>query len=220
MKKKEMPDKGLPRLLEFLLALLALGVLFPFLLLCALAVRCSSPGPVLYRQIRVGRQGKTFVFFKFRSMGVNNQGPGVTARGDERITTVGRFLRKTKLDELPSLWNVVLGDLSLVGPRPEVPGFVDLRNPLWPKVLACRPGLTDPVTMRLRNEEELLSQVEGSREDFYLQVLQPLKLRGYVAYQEGRTFWTDLRTLIKSLWVTLFPGKVEGLNVDDLAEKL
>ncbi len=106
----------------------------------------------------------------------------MTAGGDSRVTAIGRFLRRTKLDELPELWNVVRGEMSFVGPRPEVERFVRLEDPLWREVLEARPGLTDPTTLRLRDEESLLASVEGDREAYYRETLQPLKLRGYVEY--------------------------------------
>jgi lipopolysaccharide/colanic/teichoic acid biosynthesis glycosyltransferase len=115
------------------------------------------------------------------------------------------LLRKTKLDELPELWNVVRGDLALVGPRPEVPGYVDLDNPLWQKVLEVRPGITDPVTLKLRNEEELLAGCGTDPEKFYLSMLQPYKLLGYVDYLRKRTWRTDVCVLIKTLFAVILP---------------
>ena len=123
------------------------------------------------------------------------------------MTPVGKLLRKTKLDELPELWNVLKGDMSLVGPRPEVPRYVDLASPAWRLVLEARPGITDPVTMILRNEEALLAKVEGDRELFYLETLQPFKLEGYAEYLRGRNWWTDVKVLWKTFVVVLLPGK-------------
>jgi len=143
-------------------------------------------------------------------------GPQLTSTNDQRVTRVGKILRKTKLDELPELWNVIKGDMSLVGPRPEVPRYVDPANPQWAVVLLTRPGLTDPVTMRLRNEEELLQQVKGDREHFYLEVLQPLKLRGYVDYLQMRSWSSDVKILWHSALAVLVPGKVRPLKVKDV----
>ena len=124
-----------------------------------------------------------------------------------RITRVGRLLRKSKLDELPELWNVARGDLSLVGPRPEVPRYVDLNNPLWRRVLEARPGITDPVTLRLRNEEELLAGCKGDPEQFYLNTLQPYKLHGYVTYLRQRSWRTDVGVLLGTLLAVVFPAQ-------------
>jgi lipopolysaccharide/colanic/teichoic acid biosynthesis glycosyltransferase len=150
-----------------------------------------------------------------RSMAISHSGPQVTSKNDERITKVGRILRKTKLDELPELWNVVKGDMSLVGPRPEVPRYVDAADPQWSFILRARPGLTDPVTASLRNEEELLAGVGGDREFFYSKVLQPLKLKGYVDYLRARSCWGDLQVLERSAIAVLFPGRVPPVKLDE-----
>jgi lipopolysaccharide/colanic/teichoic acid biosynthesis glycosyltransferase len=132
-------------------------------------------------------------------------GPQITASDDGRQTWIGRILRKSKVDELPQLWNVLKGDLSLVGPRPEVPQYVDLDSSIWREVLRARPGITDPVALRLRNEEALLAQVKEAREDYYLQVLLPFKLRGYVDYLKKRTCWTDIAILGKTVIAIVIP---------------
>ncbi len=120
---------------------------------------------------------------------------------------MGRLLRRSKLDELPELWNVLRGDMSFVGPRPEVPQYVDPENPAWKEVLLVRPGLTDPVTLRLRNEELLMTRVEGDREAFYRETLQPLKLAGYRAYLQRRTWRTDVGVLFATLLAVLWPAR-------------
>ena len=127
----------------------------------------------------------------------------MTARGDARITPVGRFLRATKLDELPELWNVFLGQMSFVGPRPEVERYVDLTDPLWREVLGARPGLTDPMTLSLRDEEALMAGVEGDRDRYYREALQPAKLRGYVEYLRRRTWKSDLGVIWRTMLVVL-----------------
>jgi lipopolysaccharide/colanic/teichoic acid biosynthesis glycosyltransferase len=132
-------------------------------------------------------------------MRVSNDGPEVTSGNDPRITRAGRVLRQSKLDELPTLWNVLRGDMSIVGPRPEVPRYVNLEDPTWQVVLAARPGITDPVTLNLRKEEELLAHVNGDAEQFYLNDLQPLKLNGYLAYLHERNWRTDLRVLCRTI---------------------
>jgi lipopolysaccharide/colanic/teichoic acid biosynthesis glycosyltransferase len=150
-------------------------------------------------------------------------GPGITAADDPRITGVGRILRRLKLDELPELVNILRGDMSFVGPRPEVPEYVQLSNQLWQRVLEVRPGLTDPVTLRLRNEEELLAEVGGDTETFYLQDLQPYKLAGYLEYLAARSAWDDFRVLGQTFLAIVFPERVrrpESAKIRSRAEKL
>ncbi len=127
------------------------------------------------------------------------EGPEVTAAGDSRVTRVGRVLRRLKLDELPQLWNVLKGEMSFVGPRPEVPALVDVTSESWRLVLSVRPGITDPVTLALKDEEALLAAVVGDRERFYRETLQPYKLRGYEEYIQKRTAWTDLAVIAKTI---------------------
>lgn len=206
---------GLPRVVEVLIALAGLIIAGPLTILLALATRISSRGPVIFRQIRVGQRGRSFTLYKLRTMTASSSGPQVTSRDDPRITKLGAFLRKTKLDELPEFWNVLRGDMSLVGPRPEVPRYVDLGNPAWQLTLSVRPGITDPVTMQLRDEEALLSKVAGDREAYYINQLQPLKLRGYQAYLTRRSWRTDLRVLIATAMVVLFPRKLPPVRSSD-----
>lgn len=194
-----MTGKGIPRPVEALVAGLGLVTCSPILAVCALAVRLSSRGPILYSQKRVGVAGHPFTLFKFRTMVDDSRGPAVTAGHDPRITEVGRFLRHAKLDELPQLWNVIRGDMALVGPRPEIPEFVNLYDPRWQEALSVRPGLTDPVTLHLRNEEALLAACGGDPERFYRDVLVRYKLEGYGMYLSQRTWWTDVRVLIDTI---------------------
>jgi lipopolysaccharide/colanic/teichoic acid biosynthesis glycosyltransferase len=212
---------GIPRFFEAMAALAGLVATSPLLLLATVLIRATSPGPFLFRQERIGQFGRPFTLLKFRSMHLHDgSGHLVTAKGDSRVTFVGQLLRKTKLDELPELWNVARGDLSLVGPRPEVSRYVNLDNPVWRMVLEVRPGITDPVTLRLRNEEELLAGCEGDPEKFYLSTLQPYKLSGYVQYLQQRTWRTDVRVLIKTLLAVILPshaplpdvGQIEALK--------
>lgn len=187
----------------------------PVLSLCALAVWLSSPGSIIFRQRRVGRGGKTFVMFKFRTMIASNGGLLVTAANDCRITPIGRFLRKFKLDELPEIYNVLRGDMSFVGPRPEVPEYVDLTKPEWREILNARPGITDPVTLRLRNEEAFLAGVE-CKETFYRDVIQPFKLNGYLKYVRNRTLITDFLVLLQTVKVVLFPKSAPPPTPEEL----
>lgn len=190
---------GIPRWADVTIAVIGLVILSPVFALTALAIVVSSGFPVIFRQQRVGRGGRLFYLYKLRTMTPNAQAVQVTARGDQRITPLGRFLRRSKLDEWPTLWNVVRGDMALVGPRPEVPRYVKLSDPQWQMILQVRPGITDPVTLQLRNEEDLLAQAGTDPEEFYLNELQPSKLNGYVAYLQQRSCRRDLQMLWRTL---------------------
>lgn len=211
-----MESHGLPRWVEAPVAALLLLGCAPLLLPLLLAIRLGSPGPALFRQQRVGRFGRPFTLIKLRTMRVTTGGTSVTARGDLRITPLGRILRASKLDELPELWNIVRGELSFVGPRPEVPALVQLEDPRWQAVLAVRPGLTDPVTLRLRNEENLLAEVTEDRELFYRQVLQPWKLAGYLEYLGRRSASSDLDVLFQTLLAILLPDRAQPPSLDEI----
>lgn len=203
----EQPEirSGLPRWVDGLMGSIGFVVTLPIMAVAALFVKLGSAGPVLFRQERVGRNGVTFTMYKLRTMHPESPGPGVTAADDDRITPTGRWLRRFKLDELPELWNVVRGDMALVGPRPEIPELVDLADPVWQAVLRARPGLTDPVTLSLRNEGALLAEVEGDREAYYRRDLQPRKLRGYLDYLDRRSWLSDLRVLAATASALLTP---------------
>lgn len=205
------PRPGLPRGVEIVLSAAGLLVCSPVLLLSAAAIALSSRGPVLFRQERVGRGGRPFTLIKFRTMRPA-AGLAVTARDDPRITAVGRLLRRTKLDELPELWNVLRGDLSLVGPRPEVPDFVDRGSAAWKEILRVRPGITDPVTLRLRDEESLMAGVPGDRDRYYREVLQPRKLSGYREYLSRRSWKSDARVLFETGLAVLCPPLARKLQ--------
>lgn len=209
-------ERGIPRPLEAALAAAGLVAVVPIVGAAALAVRASSPGPAFFRQTRIGRRGVPFTLMKLRSMRSNTTGVQVTAGDDPRITPVGRFLRRYKIDELPALWNVLRGDMSLVGPRPEVPAYVDRSDPAWTQVLEARPGLTDPVTLELRDEEALLQSVSGDRDAFYRDHLRPYKLRGYLRYQAQRTALADVRVLLETAAAILLPGLRRAPTVETI----
>jgi lipopolysaccharide/colanic/teichoic acid biosynthesis glycosyltransferase len=197
--------QGLPRTAEICLSLAGFSFLFPLFAVLALLVKLTSRGPVLFRQKRIGLQGNEFVLYKFRSMRSNTEGLKLTAADDNRLTSIGKWLRRYKLDELPQLWNVLRGEMSLVGPRPEVPEYVDLQNPLWREILRVRPGITDPVALRLRNEEQLLASV-ADREAFYIEILLPFKLRAWAEYARHKTWKTDLSILLHTFIVIMLPN--------------
>ena len=207
---------GLPRTFDVIFSLVGLLLSSPLLLASAATVALTSRGGVLFRQQRVGHHGKLFTLYKLRTMRGSDNGPQVTSGNDARITRAGKVLRQTKLDELPTLWNVLRGDMSFVGPRPEVPRYVNLDNPLWQQVLAVRPGVTDPVTLSLRSEEQLLAQVQGETEKYYVNELQPLKLKGYVAYLNERSWCSDLKVLLQTVAAVIVPRDVDPkLDVQD-----
>jgi lipopolysaccharide/colanic/teichoic acid biosynthesis glycosyltransferase len=214
--------RGLPRWVEAPAALLGGIALFPVVAAAAAAVMLSSGASPIFRQRRIGRGGRPFTLVKLRTMRSDRSGGAeVTAGDDARVTRVGRILRKAKIDEIPELWNILSGDMSFVGPRPEVPRYVDPADPRWAAVLRARPGLTDPVTLRLRNEEALLAGVPGDRETFYRTCLQPYKLRGYAAYLDSRSWRTDLRVLVETIRAVLRPGSAPPPALADvLAERL
>ncbi|MCB9411288.1 MAG: sugar transferase [Actinobacteria bacterium] len=190
------------RLIDMVVAAIGLVILSPVLVIVAVLVKRDSDGPALFRQERVGRHGKHFEVLKFRTMAVSGSetGPAVTAAGDPRVTRVGARLRSSKLDELPQLVNVVLGDMSLVGPRPEVQRYVDLWTPEQRKqILSVRPGITDPITVELRREEKLLAAAEEP-EMFYRTVLLPEKAAAYARYVSQRSILGDLKVVA----VTMF----------------
>jgi lipopolysaccharide/colanic/teichoic acid biosynthesis glycosyltransferase len=188
------------RTFDLVFSALALLLLAPVFALIALAIRWDTPGPVFFRQDRVGRGGQPFRIRKFRTMVVDAPalGPAITIGQDPRITRVGAWLRRTKLDELPQLMDVLEGHMSLVGPRPEVPQYVALYPPeLRERVLAVRPGITDPVSLKLADEARVLA-ASADPERTYREELLPAKLREAVAYAEQASLWSDLRII----WAT------------------
>jgi lipopolysaccharide/colanic/teichoic acid biosynthesis glycosyltransferase len=204
---------GIPRPFEALIAFVGLVASAPLIAISAVVIKLTSRGTVFFRQIRMGRNGEPFVLIKLRTMKGCEEGPQVTSTIDSRVTLVGRFLRQTKLDELPELWNVLKGDMSLVGPRPEVPRYVDLKDPKWQAVLQARPGLTDPMTLRLRNEDKLLAEAQEDIEGFYLGTLQPVKLGGYLDYFNGRSWQGDVKVILKTAVGVIRPSSIPAPTV-------
>ena len=206
------------RLRDVLGAAVGLVLCSPILAVTGVAIRLESPGPVFFRQRRVGRHGSTFHIHKFRTMTTGTTGPAVTSATDPRITRLGRILRRTKLDELPQLIDVLRGDMSLVGPRPELPRYVDLWDPiLRATILSVRPGITDPVTVLLRDEDRILAGSDDP-ERTYVEELLPLKARAYAEYVQTRSFWGDLGILVATLAaiVPRTPGAGTPSPVDSL----
>jgi len=189
------------RLLDVVVAAAGILLLSPLFAVLAVVVKLSSPGPVFHRGERVGRGGKPFKLYKFRSMGVGKSGPAITRAGDSRITPVGVFLRRTKLDELPQLINVLTGDMSLVGPRPEAPRYVAMYDAEQRRILSARPGITSPASLRYRSEEAQL--IGDDWERLYVEEIMPAKLRIDIDYLERRTLASDLRVILAT-FATLF----------------
>ncbi len=198
-------SRALKRLYDLVFSSIGLIVLSPLFLVIAAVVKVTDVGPVIFRQRRIGLAGRPFYIWKFRTMVVNAEHAGlsVTCGGDARITPAGRFLRKTKLDELPQLWNVLRGEMSLVGPRPEVPHYVERYTPGQRKVLALKPGITDLATLEFRNEEELLRSA-GDVESFYLAYCVPRKIKLNLQYARRANLWRDSQIILQ----TLFPRRI------------
>lgn len=181
-----------------LAALLGLVMLWWLLALVSVAIRVRMPGPVLFRQKRVGRGGRLFTMVKFRTMTVNHGGSSVSVAGESRITPLGAWLRRWKLDELPELWNVLRGDMSLVGPRPDVPGYADMLEGSDRDMLRLRPGITGPASLKYRNEEEMLAAVADPQR-YNDEVIFPDKVRLNLIYLHEHTLMGDLRLIVATL---------------------
>ncbi|HVQ38833.1 MAG TPA: polysaccharide biosynthesis protein [Pyrinomonadaceae bacterium] len=216
-KTKVAKHAGLPRWFDVTIAVICLLLGAPLLGLMAILIALTSRGPIFFRQDRVGLNGRLFKLYKLRTMRASNEGFRLATQGDPRVTLVGSLLRKLKLDELPQFWNILKGDMSLVGPRPEVPQYVNLNNPRWRRVLSVRPGLTDHLSLLLANEEKLLSECKTDPEHFYLKTLQPFKIRGYLEYLEQRTWRTDLKVLLNTATIVVFRGDASLPTVDQIS---
>lgn len=180
-------------------ALIGLLVLSPLLLLIALLIRVKMPdGAVLFRQQRVGQYGKVFTMVKFRTMTATHHGSSISVAGESRITPLGAFLRKYKLDELPELWNILKGDMSFVGPRPDVPGYADKLIGKDRDILQLKPGITGPATLKYRNEEELLAQ-QAKPQQYNDEVIFPDKVKINLEYLHHHSFWGDIRIIIQTI---------------------
>lgn len=196
-------DLDVKRGFDLVASALMLFVTWPLFVALTVAIRLDSRGPAIYRQERVGLRGETFRIHKFRSMSMDHDGALVSAAGDGRVTRVGRLLRKSKLDELPQILDVLVGHMSFVGPRPEVPRYVDM----WPTgrrevILSVRPGITDPASIALRNEADELA-VAKDPERYYIESLLPRKTAAYVDYVNNRSFVGDLVLIARTLFAVI-----------------
>ncbi|HLH44888.1 MAG TPA: sugar transferase [Bryobacteraceae bacterium] len=183
-------------------------LMLPLLIVISLGVLADDGPPVLFGQTRVGKNGKPFRIWKFRTMRAGSGGSAITASGDPRVTRFGAVLRKFKLDELPQLFNVLKGEMSLVGPRPETPEYVEFRRPVWQAVLAVRPGITDLATLLYRDEERILASA-AEPEALYRERVLPEKLRLNLAYLGARTLWQDLRLIFLTIRYSVFPDSFD-----------
>ena len=198
-----MPDVEInmtKRLFDVIFSLAGVVLLFPVLLLVALLVKLDSKGPVFFRQERIGQGFKPFIIVKFRTMVTDacRKGPLVTSGGDRRITKIGKFLRRTKIDELPQLLNVLKGDMSLVGPRPEVAKYVEIFSDDFREVLKVRPGITDFAALEYSDEEEILKKYADPEEGYIREIL-PAKIKLYKKYLRERGLLTDIKLIVLTL---------------------
>lgn len=183
-------------LFDRIASLVGLIVLFPILLITGLLIKLKMPGgPILFKQKRVGQEGKLFTMYKFRSMSVAHSGSSISVKGESRITPLGAKLRKYKLDELPELWNVFIGDMSFVGPRPDVPGYADKLQGEDRRILELKPGITGPASLKYRNEEELLAEQEDPIK-YNDEVIFPDKVKINLYYLEHWSFWEDIKIIL------------------------
>ncbi len=202
------------RLLDLFLALLGLLVCWPLFVVAAVLIKLDSPGPFIFKQERIGRGFRPFFIYKFRTMvsDAPQKGGALTAGGDPRITRVGRILRQTKLDELPQLINVLQGDMSLVGPRPEVRKYVELFQQNYQIILTVRPGITDLASIKYRDESAVLAAAENPEAE-YIQRILPDKLRLAEEYVQRASLALDLRLIFQTL-LKLLPGKTAAGTAD------
>jgi len=201
--------------LERFISACALLAASPVMAIIAAAVWSDDGRPILFKQTRIGMGGNPFTLFKFRTMLNNRAGSSITASGDRRVTKTGRILRKFKLDELPQLLNVLRGEMSLVGPRPEVPQYVDFQQPIWREVLRVRPGITDVATLMYRDEEQILAAFSDPEQGYREKVL-PDKLSLNLAYLQVRSTFRDLKLLVLTARYSFVRGSIDAEKVRKL----
>jgi lipopolysaccharide/colanic/teichoic acid biosynthesis glycosyltransferase len=206
-------DAAARRALDVAVAGVGLLVLAPLLAVIALLVRATSAGPVLFRQERIGRGMVPFHLLKFRTMVADapSRGPAITVGADPRVTPVGALLRRTKLDELPQLMNVLRGDMSLVGPRPEVPAYVALYGEVERRIFTVRPGITDPSSLHYHDESAVLAGYPDP-ERAYREIVLPHKIALSLAYVDTRSVWTDVGLLVRTALRLLVPARLAGID--------
>jgi lipopolysaccharide/colanic/teichoic acid biosynthesis glycosyltransferase len=191
------------RPLTVIVTLIALLLLLPIIVITAISIKISMPGPILFMQVRIGHKGKPFTIFKFRSMKLNNSRKSITLSTDSRITPFGQFIRKTKIDELPQLLNILKGDMNIVGPRPDVPGYYDTLTGENQKIWLLRPGLTGLDSMFYPNEQAILDH-QPNPQQYYDEVLWPDKVRLNLWYAKNRSLILDLKIILNTATQLLF----------------
>ena len=180
-------------------AFFGLILLLPILIICSIIIAIKMPnGPIIFKQKRVGQYGRLFTMYKFRTMENNHHGSSISIAGENRITPIGAFLRKYKIDELPELWNVLIGDMSLVGPRPDVPGYADVLEGKNREILKLKPGITGPASLKYRKEEDILAQQDNPQK-YNDEVIYPDKVRINLEYLHQWSFWNDLVIIYKTI---------------------
>lgn len=189
------------RIFDLFFALVGIIILMPLFVAIAVWIKFDSSGPIFFRQTRIGQFGREFRIYKFRTMIANAEALGkqITTANDQRITAIGKFLRKYKLDEIPQLLNVIKGEMSLVGPRPEVPKYVALYSSEQQRILEVRPGITDLASIEFRNESEMLAKATNP-EEFYIQEIMPKKLQLNIQYIEQANIRLDLFIIFQTIW--------------------
>lgn len=187
------------QLFDYGSSFLGLICLLPVLIIVSLLIKIKMPGPILFKQKRVGKNGKLFMMYKFRSMTINHTGSSISIKGESRITPLGAKLRKYKIDELPELWNILIGDMSFVGPRPDVPGYADKLNGKDRIILSVKPGITGLASLKYRNEEELLAQQENPQK-YNDTIIFPDKININKYYINNWSFLLDIKIIICTIF--------------------
>lgn len=187
------------RIFDASLSFVGLILFFPLFVIVGFLIKINTSGPVIFKQRRVGQHGKLFIIYKFRTMKVNDDRNTISIKGDNRITKIGKLLRKYKLDELPELWNILKGDMSFVGPRPDVPGYADKLIGNERRVLELRPGITGPATLKYANEEILLTSVSDPQK-YNDEVIFPDKVKINLEYLKNQCFLLDLRIIFSTIF--------------------
>ena len=188
------------RLFDFIIALLGLVLLFPFFMVIGFLIKINDKGPVFFKHKRAGRHGKLFKICKFLTMIICHGGSTVSVKGEKRITTFGEYLRKYKLDELPELWNVFKGDMSLVGPRPDMPEYTEKLTGEEKLILELRPGITGPATLKYSNEEYLLAYVQDPQK-YNDEIIWPDKVNLNLTYYYNRSFFGDIILILQTIFI-------------------
>lgn len=192
----------LKRIFDFILSIIGLFILLPLLFIIVVLIYLFSGSPIFFIQERIGSLGKHFTLYKFRTMFENADqldGGSITIGNDPRITSIGKILRRWKLDELPTIWNVLKGDMSLVGPRPDVPGYADILKGNDRRILELRPGITGPATLKYANEEKLLANVEDPKK-YNDEVIFPDKVKINLEYLDNWSLWLDIKIIFKTIF--------------------